>query len=47
MGEASLAASEHLREIRLTMPNKHRILVNLQPFGLENANEVFVATDEP
>ncbi len=47
MGEAALAASPHLNEIRLTMPNKHRILVNLQPFGLDNANEVFVATDEP
>jgi urate oxidase len=47
MGEAALAASSELREIRLQMPNKHRILVNLQPFGLDNKNEVFVATDEP
>ena len=29
------------------MPNRHRLLVNLQPFGRENANDVFVATDEP
>ena len=29
------------------MPNKHRILVDLKPFGLDNVNEVFVATDEP
>ncbi len=29
------------------MPNKHRLLVDLSPFGLENANEIFVATDEP
>jgi len=47
MGEAALAACPHIDEIRLEMPNKHRILVNLQPFGLDNANEVFVATDEP
>jgi urate oxidase len=47
MGEAALEAGATLRQITLTMPNKHRLLVNLQPFGLENANEVFVATDEP
>jgi urate oxidase len=29
------------------MPNKHRILVDLQAFGLDNVDEVFVATDEP
>jgi urate oxidase len=29
------------------MPNKHRLLVDLERFGLENLNEVFVATDEP
>ncbi|MGO9463208.1 MAG: hypothetical protein ACLQVF_03460 [Isosphaeraceae bacterium] len=36
-----------MESITLTMPNKHRILVDLEPFGLENANEVFIATDEP
>ena len=29
------------------MPNKHHLLVNLTPFGLDNPNEVFVGTDEP
>jgi urate oxidase len=29
------------------MPNKHCLLINLAPFGLENKNEVFVPTDEP
>ena len=47
MGEAALEACPHIEQIRLEMPNKHRILVNLQPFGLDNKNEVFVATDEP
>jgi urate oxidase len=47
MGEAALAACPAVEEITLTMPNRHRILVNLQPFGRENKNEVFVATDEP
>jgi urate oxidase len=47
MGEAALEACPQIERIILTMPNKHRILVDLKPFGLENANEVFVATDEP
>jgi urate oxidase len=29
------------------MPNQHHLLVNLDPFGMHNANEVFVPTDEP
>ena len=47
MGAAALEACPRVERITLTMPNKHRILVDLKPFGLENANEVFVATDEP
>jgi urate oxidase len=47
MGDAALDASPEISRISLDMPNKHRIPVNLQPFGLENANEVFVWTDEP
>jgi urate oxidase len=47
MGAAALEACLQIDRITLTMPNKHRILVDLQPFGLENANEVFLATDEP
>ena len=42
-----LEACPDIDRITLTMPNKHRLLVDLQPFGLENANEVFLATDEP
>jgi urate oxidase len=47
MGEAALGASEAMEEITLTMPNKHRILVDLERFGRSNINEVFVATHEP
>jgi urate oxidase len=47
MGTAALEACTAIDRITLTMPNKHRILVNLVPFGLENTGEVFVATDEP
>ena len=36
-----------MSSVSLTMPNQHRILVNLQPFGMANANEIFVATSEP
>jgi urate oxidase len=47
MGAAALESCPQIDRITLTMPNKHRILVDLLPFGLENANEVFLATDEP
>ena len=33
--------------MRLSLPNKHHFLVDLTPFGLDNPNEVFVATDRP
>jgi urate oxidase len=46
-GEAVLKDCLSLRSIRITMPNLHRIPVNLQPFGLENNNEIFVPIDEP
>jgi urate oxidase len=47
MGEAALAAHPGLSRIRLTMPNKHHLPVDLSPFGLKNDNEIFVATEEP
>jgi urate oxidase len=47
MGEAVLERHGEVREIRLTMPNKHHVPVDLAPFGLPNENAVFVATDEP
>jgi urate oxidase len=47
MGAAALEACPQIERITLTMPNQHRILVDLKPFGLENNNEVFIATDEP
>ncbi len=47
MGNAALAACPQITGIHLLCPNKHRIPVNLQPFGLENQNEIFVWTDEP
>lgn len=47
MGERVLDACPHVSEVRLTLPNKHHLLVNLKPFGLENPNEIFVPTTEP
>ncbi len=47
MGEAVLEARQEIAEIRFTMPNKHHFVVDLQPFGLENDNEVFYASDRP
>src|SRR5437762_9646716 len=47
MGEAALVVCPEISELDLAMPNKHCLLINLAPFGLENKNEVFVPTDEP
>lgn len=47
MGEAALAACPEMLDIDLTMPNRHHLLVDLTPFGLENRNEIFLATTEP
>jgi urate oxidase len=47
MGEKALAVCPEIDEITLAMPNKHWLLVNLQVFGMENANEIFVPTEEP
>jgi len=47
MGEILLARVPEIDSVSFTMPNQHRILVNLQPFGLSNENEIFTATSEP
>jgi urate oxidase len=47
MGEAALTARPEIAEIRLSMPNKHHYPVDLAPFGLDNQNEVFYASDRP
>jgi len=47
MGEAALKAAPEISKVHLAMPNKHCLLINLAPFGLENNNELFVPTDEP
>ncbi|MEU7242841.1 factor-independent urate hydroxylase [Streptomyces sparsogenes] len=47
MGERVIENSPAIDEIRLSLPNKHHFLVDLEPFGLENDNEVYFAADRP
>jgi urate oxidase len=47
MGKAALEATPAIAEIRLSMQNKHHYVVDLSPFGLDNQNEVFYASDRP
>ncbi len=47
IGETLLARVPQITSIDITMPNQHRLLVNLGPFGMDNPNEIFVATSEP
>jgi urate oxidase len=47
MGQAVLAAAPSTVEVRLVLPNRHHFLVDLDPFGLDNPGEVFLAADRP
>jgi urate oxidase len=47
MGEAVLERCPEIDAVAFSLPNKHHLLVDLAPFGLDNANEIFVATEEP
>lgn len=47
MAESVIAAHAELDEIRIAMPNKHHLLVDLGRFGMSNDDEIFVPTDEP
>jgi urate oxidase len=47
MGEVVLDSIDSVTSIRLEMPNRHHLPIDLTRFGMENRNEVFVATEEP
>jgi urate oxidase len=47
MGERVVATCHGISEIRLRLPNRHHLLVDLSPFGLDNPNEVFHVDDRP
>jgi urate oxidase len=47
MGKAALGAAPEITRVHLSMPNLHHLLANLEPFGLDNPNHIFVPIDEP
>ena len=47
MGQAALAAAPEIARITLAMPNLHHLLANLEIFGQDNPNHIFIPIDEP
>jgi urate oxidase len=47
MGARLVSACPGVAEVRLSLPNRHHFLVDLEPFGLENPGEVFHVDDRP
>jgi urate oxidase len=47
MGESVLLKFAGIREIRLSLPNKHYNLIDMSAFNMENPKEIFLPTDEP
>ncbi len=47
MGQSVLDSIDSVESISLVMPNRHHLPIDLTKLGLENRNEVFVATEEP
>jgi urate oxidase len=47
MGEAALNACPEIKQISLTMPNLHYLVIDLTPFGIQNDKELFLPTDTP
>lgn len=47
MGQVVLDTIDAVTSISLEMPNRHHLPIDLTKFGMENRNEVFVATEEP
>src|SRR6185436_13136542 len=47
MGEVVLDSIDLVERITLEMPNRHHLPIDLTRFGMDNRNEIFVATEEP
>jgi urate oxidase len=47
MARAVLDGIADVADIHLVMPNRHHLPVDLSSYGLDNRNEIFVATEEP
>ena len=47
MGARIINHRAEIDEVRFSLPNKHHFLVDLEPFGLDNPNEIFFPADRP
>jgi urate oxidase len=47
MGARIIENRGEIDEVRFSLPNKHHFLVDLEPFGLKNDDEVYLAADRP
>ena len=47
MANRVLDHRREIDEVRLSLPNSHHFLVDLEPFGLTNDNQVYYAADRP
>ncbi|MFT4084384.1 MAG: urate oxidase [Nocardioides sp.] len=47
MGRAVMEKFDGIAEFKISCPNKHHFLVDLDPFGLDNPGQVFHAADRP
>ena len=47
MGARIIDNRDEIDEVRFSLPNSHHFLVDLEPFGLKNDNEVYFAADRP
>ncbi|MFD7701308.1 factor-independent urate hydroxylase [Streptomyces caelestis] len=47
MGARIIDHRGEIDEVRFSLPNSHHFLVDLEPFGLGNDNEVYFAADRP
>lgn len=47
MAESALECCAQIREIHLSLPNKHHLAFDVSRFGIKDHGEIFVPTDEP
>jgi urate oxidase len=47
MARGAIQGRPEVVEVRLSMPNRHHFPVDLEPFGLQNDNEIFRVEDRP
>jgi urate oxidase len=47
MASGVIDTRSEIAEVRLSLPNRHHFVVDLEPFGLTNDNEIFRVEDRP